>query len=102
MAGTLTTAWVLEVIMFWVLRQPETLRKLKAELQTAISSLDMTGTIPLPVLEKPPYLNAVMKEEFRLIYGVSCRLARIDPDNPIIFNTNGKQYISSQQGHPLE
>lgn len=29
------------------------------------------------------YLNAVIKEGLRLTYGVSCRLARIDPDNPI-------------------
>jgi cytochrome P450 len=78
--------------MFWLLRQPETLRKLKDELTAAIPSLDMIGTIPLPVLENLPYLNAVMKEGFRLTYGVSSRLARIDPDNPIIFTTEKKQY----------
>ena len=92
MAGTLTASWVLEVTMFWLLRQPETLRKLKDELTAAIPSLDMIGTIPLPVLENLPYLNAVMKEGFRLTYGVSSRLARIDPDNPIIFTTEKKQY----------
>jgi cytochrome P450 len=93
MAGTITTSWVLEVVMFWLLRQPETLRKLKEELTTAIPSLDMIGTLPLPVLEKLPYLNAVMKEGFRLTYGVSCRLARIDPDNPIVFTAEGREYI---------
>jgi len=93
MAGTLTTAWVLEVVMFWLLRQPDTLRKLKDELKTAIPSLDMIGTLPLPVLEQLPYLNAVMKEGCRLTYGVSCRLARIDPDNEIIFSSNDKQYV---------
>jgi cytochrome P450 len=76
MAGTLTTAWALEVVMFWLLRQPKTLRKLKDELKTVIPSLDMIGTLPLPVLEQLPYRNAVMKEGFRLTYGVSCRLAR--------------------------
>ena len=79
--------------MFWLLRQPETLRKLKEELTTAIPSLDMIGTLPLPVLEKLPYLNAVMKEGFRLTYGVSCRLARIDPDNPTVFTAEGREYI---------
>ncbi|KAE9367607.1 cytochrome P450 monooxygenase [Stipitochalara longipes BDJ] len=92
MAGTITTSWVLEVTMFWLLRQPETLRKLKDELTTAIPSLDLIGTIPLPVLESLPYLNAVMKEGFRLTYGVSCRLARIDPDNPMVLTSNKKQY----------
>ena len=92
MAGTITTSWVLEVTMFWLLSQPETLRKLKDELKEAFPNLNMVGTIPLPVLEKLPYLNAVMKEGFRLTYGVSCRLARIDPDNPMIFKTGEKQY----------
>jgi cytochrome P450 len=67
MAGTLTTAWVLEVVMFWLLRQPETLCKLKDELTAGIPSLDMIGTLHLPVLEQLPYLNAVMKEGFRLM-----------------------------------
>jgi cytochrome P450 len=92
MAGTLTTAWVLEAVMFWLLRQPNTLRKVKDELAAPIASLDMIGTLLLPVLEQLPYLNTVMKEGFRLTYGVSCRLARIDPDNEIIFSSNSKQY----------
>ncbi|KAK0125722.1 hypothetical protein ONS95_000277 [Cadophora gregata] len=85
MAGTLTTAWVLEVVMYWLIRQPDILSKLKAELTTAIPDLDMIGTLPLPVLEKLPYLTAVIKEGLRLTYGVSCRLARIDPDNAMLF-----------------
>jgi len=92
MAGTITTSWVLEIIMFWLIRQLETLRKLKEELTSAIPELDMVGTIPLPVLDNLPYLNAVMKEGFRLTYGISCRLARIDPDSPMIFTTGKKQY----------
>jgi cytochrome P450 len=79
--------------MFWLLRQPETLRKLKDELTAAIPNLGMIGTLPLPVLETLPYLTAVIKEGLRLTYGISTRLARIDPDNPIIFTTEKKQYI---------
>lgn len=85
MAGTLTTAWVLEVVMYWLIQQPDTLSKVKAELKTAIPNLDMIGTLPLPVLEQLPYLTAVIKEGLRLTYGVSCRLARIDPDNAMLF-----------------
>lgn len=94
MAGTLTTAWMLEVTMYWLIRQPDTLRKLKEELTIAIPNLNMVGTIPLPVLEQLPYLNAVIKEGLRLTYGVSCRLARIDPDNAILFTdrTTGTQW----------
>ncbi|CZR68489.1 uncharacterized protein PAC_18388 [Phialocephala subalpina] len=92
MAGTLTIAWVLEVVMFWLIKQPETLRKLKEELTTVIPDPSMIGTIPLPVLEQLPYLNAIMKEGFRLTYGVSCRLARLDLDNEIVFMNGGKRY----------
>jgi cytochrome P450 len=97
MAGTLTTAWVFELILYWLLRQPSTLRKLKEELTLAIPEPSMIGTIPLPELENLPYLNAVMKEGFRLTYGVSCRLARIDPDNEIVFTDRlkeiGKEHV---------
>jgi cytochrome P450 len=94
MAGTLTTAWVLEVTTFWLLSLPLVLCKLKEELAEVILNPEDIGKIPLPVLEIMPYLNAVMKEGFRLSYGVSCRLARIDPDNPIQFTDRdtGKKY----------
>lgn len=75
MAGTLTTAWVLEVSTFYLLRQPETLRKLKAELRAAIPDPDQL--VPLATLEQLTYLNAVIKESVRLTYGVAGRLARI-------------------------
>jgi cytochrome P450 len=102
MAGTLTTAWTLEVIMFWLLSQPSTLLRLKEELRKAIPGPEYIGTLPLPTLEQLPYLNAVMKEGLRLTYGVSCRLARIDPDNPIEYvdpATNRTWHI--QTGTPV-
>lgn len=100
MAGTLTTAWVLDVTMFWLLQQPETLRKLKDELETAIPHIDSIGTTPLPTLEQLPYLNAVMNEGLRLTYGVSTRLARLDPDKDIIFN-DGKKDVVIPRGTPV-
>ncbi|TVY93201.1 Cyrochrome P450 monooxygenase [Lachnellula willkommii] len=94
MAGTLTTAWVLEVTTFHLLSNPSILRALKAELSTAIPSRNDIGAVPLPTLESLPYLNAVIKEGLRLTYGVSCRLARRDPDNAIPFTdkATGKTY----------
>ncbi|TAQ87580.1 hypothetical protein B7494_g4085 [Chlorociboria aeruginascens] len=83
MAGTLTTAWTFEIITFWLLRTPSILRKLKEELRTAIP--DTKSEVNLGVLEKLPYLNAIMKEGLRLSYGVSCRLARISPTENIIY-----------------
>ncbi|TVY43691.1 Cyrochrome P450 monooxygenase [Lachnellula occidentalis] len=95
MAGTLTTAWVFEVTTFHLLSNPSILSALKAELSTAIPSPNDIGAVPLPILESLPYLYAVMKKGFRLTYGVSCRLARSDPDNTIPFTdeVTGKAYI---------
>ena len=89
MAGTLTTAWTLEVIMYWLITQPDTLRKLKDELKTIMPTPD--AVVPLPQLEKLPYLNAVINEGLRLTYGVSGRLARISPDKALEYTdpTNG-------------
>jgi cytochrome P450 len=94
MAGTLTTAWVLEVTTFHLLSNASILSTLKTELSTAIPSPNYIGSVPLPTLEALPYLNVVMKEGLRLIYGVSYRLARIDPDNaiPLTDKEAGKIY----------
>jgi len=95
MAGTLTTAATLEVIIFWLLNQPETLGKLKEELLTVMPSMDDVGKVPLATLEGLPYLSAVIAEGLRLSYGVSTRLQRIDPDKPIVFKDKdtGKDWV---------
>ncbi len=95
MAGTLTTVSTLELITFWLLSDPATLRKLKDELSAAIPNPSDVGSIPLPTLEALPYLTAVIKEGLRLSYGVSCRLARIDPDHAIVFTDKdtGKEWV---------
>jgi cytochrome P450 len=95
MAGTLTTAWVLEVTTYHLLSTPTILSKLKTELTAAIPSPNDIGSIPLPTLESLPYLNAVMKEGLRLSYGTSCRLGRIDPDNAVMFRDkgSGREYV---------
>lgn len=90
MAGTLTTSWVLEVSTFHLLRNPSILRKLKIELLHSIPNPD--DITPLPVLEKLPYLNAVLKETFRLTYGLPGRLARISPYDTI-------EYTDAERGH---
>lgn len=94
MAGTTTTAWALEVIQFWLLSQPDTLRTLKDELRAAIPNPDEIDHLSLSTIEALPYLTAVIKEGLRLSYGVSGRLQRIDPDNTLLFTdkNTGKQW----------
>ncbi|KAI0905938.1 cytochrome P450 [Ustulina deusta] len=95
MAGTLTTASTLELMVFWLLKQPETLQKLKNELQTVMPSVTDIGKVPLATLEALPYLTAIIKEGLRLGYGVSTRLQRIDPDKLVVFTdkATGKEWI---------
>ena len=82
-AGTLTTSWALCVAIFYLLKSPKILTKLRFELETAIE--DPETRLPLPQLEKLPYLTAVIQEALRLSYGVSSRLQRISPDRALVY-----------------
>jgi cytochrome P450 len=92
LAGTLTTAWTLDLSTFYLLRTPSALRRLKAELHAAIP--DRSQPTPLVTLEQLPYLNAVIKESLRLTYGVAGRLARI-ADEPLFFTDRktGREWV---------
>ena len=101
-AGTLTTAAVLSYTLFCLLSQPDILRRLKSELQTAIP--DPKRFPQLAALEQLPFLTVVIKEGLRLSNGISSRLQRINPDNPITFIDNIKnkgQHYVLPPGTPL-
>lgn len=91
-AGTLTTSWALSVATYHLIANPRVLTKLKAELRAAIP--DPNARASLPVLEKLPYLVAVVQEAIRLSYGVASRLQRVSPEKPMLFtdSTNGKEW----------
>jgi hypothetical protein len=92
LAGTLTTAWVLDLSTFYLLRKPKALRRLKTELIAALSNRDESN--PVGALENLTYLNAVIKESLRLTYGVAGRLARM-PEEPLHFTdrSTGQEWI---------
>lgn len=94
MAGSTSTSRTLDVIVFWLLSQPETLQKLKDELKAAIPNPNDVGHMPLSALEALPYLRSVIREGLRLSYGLSCRNQRVDPDNALSFTdkNTGKQW----------
>ncbi|KAH8664069.1 cytochrome P450 [Xylariales sp. PMI_506] len=73
-AGTETTSWTLAVLTYHLLSQPDKLARLTAELNDAVS--DPLTLPPWTVLEKLPYLGAVIQEGLRLSYGVSERTLR--------------------------
>ncbi|KAF7113807.1 hypothetical protein CNMCM5793_004862 [Aspergillus hiratsukae] len=78
-AGSETTAKAITYILFYLLNDPATMQKLKAELET------VGPDPPLIQLEQLPYLTGVMLEGIRLSYGVSARLPRIAPYNALKF-----------------
>ncbi|KFY39939.1 hypothetical protein V494_03739 [Pseudogymnoascus sp. VKM F-4513 (FW-928)] len=89
-AGTLTTAWALCIGVFYLLSQPETLKKLKEELRTVLKG--PSSSVTLATLEQLPYLTGCVQEAIRLSYGVCGRLQRIAPDETLAFNDGKKDW----------
>ncbi|KAI9828093.1 MAG: hypothetical protein M1832_003620 [Thelocarpon impressellum] len=83
-AGTLTTAHMLRTTSYYLLANPESLAKLKAELNEAMP--DLSKSPPVSKLEQLPYLSAVVNEGLRISYGVSHRLQRVMPDRSLKFH----------------
>lgn len=85
MAGTLTTATTLEHLLFWMIDNPDVLRKLKEELKGVMPTVNDLANIPLTTLEGLPYLTAVLKEATRLIYGNTTPHFCSNPDTALVF-----------------
>lgn len=78
-AGTVTTAHFLAHTMYHILANEQIHKTLQAEL--AQTKAAASGTPPsMQDFEHLPYLNAVIKEGYRLSYGIISRLPRIAPD----------------------
>lgn len=80
-AGTLTTAHMLSLTTFFLLHEPALGARLRQELAEATPA---GAEIPeIAVLEKLPFLNAVLNEGLRLSHGVMHRLARAHPKDAL-------------------
>ncbi|KAL0958872.1 hypothetical protein HGRIS_014188 [Hohenbuehelia grisea] len=75
LAGSDTVGGVCTVGFYHVLKNPEILRKLQAELKQSWRSLEEQPT--LAELEKLPYLTAVIKEALRFDGGVVSQMPRV-------------------------
>ncbi|RFU78092.1 cytochrome p450 [Trichoderma arundinaceum] len=93
LAGQDTTAYTLSAITYELLANPDKLAKLKEELVTALPDPDTVPT--LAVVEKLPYLNAVIQEGLRVHPGALVRMTRVAPDNELIYQdkASGKKWI---------
>ena len=82
-AGSETTAKSLSIITFYLLDDKQKLEKLRTELKTVMPT--PTSSVKLTALEQLPYLTAVINEGIRLMYGVTTRLPRVSPNEPLIY-----------------
>jgi cytochrome P450 len=89
-AGTITTAWAMNVAVYHVLAEPAILKNLKEELEKAIP--DPSLLMDLVALEQLPYLTGVVQEGVRLSHAVTDRLQRICPDETLVFNDGKKDW----------
>lgn len=78
-AGTDTTAAALAVTLHHLLQQPENYRKLQEEVRTVMPTLDSRPSVP--ELDALPFLNACVKEGFRVSCPSRTRLPRTVPAN---------------------
>ncbi|KAB8230910.1 cytochrome P450 [Aspergillus alliaceus] len=79
-AGTETTAHTMTVCTFYILNNEAILRKLRTELEQRFPGDEV---MDLATLEQLPYLTGVIYEGLRLSYGLSHRLQRISPIDPL-------------------
>ncbi len=76
-AASETPAKVLSLIIFHLMSNPHTIRKLRTELHGAtITSANLLG---LSQLEQLPYMTAVIREGLRLHNGITARSQRVAP-----------------------
>lgn len=88
-AGFETTASALRLIFYHVGSNEEILRKLRIELGSAMASSTLAlspDTVELRALEQLPYLTAVLMEGMRLSPDIASRMARINPDEDLVYN----------------
>ncbi|KAJ0318600.1 hypothetical protein COL5a_010577 [Colletotrichum fioriniae] len=82
-AGTETTASALSVCTYHLLRNPDVVEKIKAELLSVTTDPKQIPT--WATLERLPYFSASIMEALRMGYGSPSRLPRIAPDEDLTY-----------------
>lgn len=82
-AGSTTTSLALSLATYFLVSDARMEARLTEELTRAMPSPNTS--LPLHELEQLPYLSATVLEALRISYGVSHRLQRICPDQPITY-----------------
>jgi cytochrome P450 len=93
LAGQDTTAFVLTCITFELLSHPDMFKKVKAELEAALP--DPNSIPSLAIVEKLPYLSAVITEGLRVHPGGLVRMTRVAPEDTMVYydKASGKEWV---------
>lgn len=78
-AGSDTTGISLSSILYYLVRNPHTLRKLRAEIEGEAQRGNVSSPITFQEAQTMPYLQAVIKESLSLHPATGLRLARVVP-----------------------
>ena len=78
-AGSDTTAISLRAVLYYALKHPEVLSKLREELRRALQAGRITVPVSWKQSQELPYLDAVIKEALRLHPAVGLLLERVVP-----------------------
>ncbi|PWY80340.1 cytochrome P450 [Aspergillus sclerotioniger CBS 115572] len=78
-AGSDTTAISLRAVLYYTLKHPEILSKLREELRRALQAGRITVPVSWKQSQELPYLDAVIKEALRLHSAVGLLLERVVP-----------------------
>ncbi|OBT45682.1 hypothetical protein VE00_03948 [Pseudogymnoascus sp. WSF 3629] len=78
-AGSDTTGISLSSILYYLVRNPLTLRKLRAEIEGETQRGTVSSPLTFQEAQKMPYLQAVIKESLRLHPATGLPLARVVP-----------------------
>ncbi|KAF2681567.1 cytochrome P450 CYP682H1 [Lentithecium fluviatile CBS 122367] len=91
-AGEGTTAHSLTCCLYHLLANPNEVRKLKVELNTAIPRVE---DLSVAHIDNLPYLGAIIQEAVRLHPGVMARQVRVSPDVPVVYDDprSQKRYV---------
>lgn len=85
-AGTETTGRVLAVTAYYLLANVELLARLREELETVMPHPNTD--VPLPELEKLPFLTGVLYEGLRMANGVAGRMPRVATSENLVYHTH--------------
>lgn len=79
MAGSDSTSIALRSIFYYLMKNPESLAKLRAEIDAAYADGSLTTPVQYSHAVKLPYLGAVIKESLRIFSPFAVPLQRLAP-----------------------